>query len=113
MLKEPDPRSSPSYLPYTWEPLERAGTGCANLRGGKEVAPGVTILPAPGHTPNHQIVRVKSGRIDSVFSGGLGPDTFAPEDTLRHGIRSRRFDCNEKQGTGIKTGTGGKLAPLF
>ena len=25
MLKEPDPRSKPSYLPHTWEPLERRG----------------------------------------------------------------------------------------
>ena len=49
----------------------------ALITGDKEVAPGVTILSAPGHTPNHQIVTVKSGWTDRMFSSGLGPDTFA------------------------------------
>ena len=70
--KEPDPRSSPSYLPHTWEPLERQGQ-IALISGEVEVAPGVTILPAPGHTPNHQIVMVKSGGLAACFLADLVP----------------------------------------
>ena len=70
--KKPDPRSSPSYLPYTWEPLERRGQ-VVPISGEVEVAPGVTILPAPGHTPNHQIVTVKSGGSTACFLADLVP----------------------------------------
>ena len=70
--KEPDPRSSPSYLPYTWEPLERRGQ-VVLVSGDEEVAPGVTILSAPGHTPNHQIVTVKSGGLTACFLADLVP----------------------------------------
>ena len=70
--KEPDPRSKPSYLPYTWEPLERQGQ-VALISGDVEVAPGVTILSAPGHTPNHQIVTVKSVGLTACFLADLVP----------------------------------------
>ena len=70
--KEPDPRSKPSYLPYTWEPLER-GEQVVPISGEVEVAPGVTILPAPGHTPNHQIVTVKSSGLTACFLADLVP----------------------------------------
>ena len=70
--KEPDPRSKPSYLPYTWESLERRGQ-IELISGEVEVVPGVTILPAPGHTPNHQIVRVDSGGLTACFLADLVP----------------------------------------
>ena len=70
--KEPDPRSSPSYLPYTWEPLEKRGQ-ITLISGGEEVAPGVTILSAPGHTPNHQAVKVQSGGLTACFLADLVP----------------------------------------
>ena len=70
--KEPDPRSSPSYLSYTWEPLEKRGQ-VAPISGEVEVAPGVMILPAPGHTPNHQIVTVKSDGLIACFLADLVP----------------------------------------
>ncbi len=70
--KEPDPRSKPSYLPYTWEPLERRGQ-IMPISGDAEVAPGVTMLPAPGHTPNHQIVTVQSGGLTACFLADLVP----------------------------------------
>ncbi len=70
--KEPDPRSKPSYLPHTWEPLESRGQ-IALISGDKEVAPGVTILSAPGHTPNHQIVKVQSGGLTACFLADLVP----------------------------------------
>lgn len=70
--KDPDPRSKPSYLPHTWEPLERQGQ-VALISGDEEIAPGVTILPAPGHTPNHQIVKVDSGGLTACFLADLVP----------------------------------------
>lgn len=70
--KEPDPRSKPSYLPYTWEPLERRGQ-IKLISGEVEVVPGVTILPAPGHTPNHQIVKMESGGLTACFLADLVP----------------------------------------
>ena len=70
--KEPDPRSSPSYLPYTWEPLERREQ-VVPISGEVEVAPGVMILPAPGHTPNHQIVTAKSDGRTACFLADLVP----------------------------------------
>ena len=70
--KEPDPRSSPSYLPYTWEPLEKREQ-VVPISGEVEVAPGVMILPAPGHTPNHQIVTVKSDGLTACFLADLVP----------------------------------------
>ena len=70
--KEPDPRSKPSYLPYTWEPLERRGQ-IELISGEVEVVPGVTILSAPGHTPNHQIVKVQSAGLTACFLADLVP----------------------------------------
>ena len=70
--KEPDPRSKPSYLPHTWEPLERRGQ-ITLISGDEEVAPGITILSAPGHTPNHQIVTVKSSGLTACFLADLVP----------------------------------------
>ena len=70
--KDPDPRSSPSYLPHTWEPLEKRGQ-VALTAGDEEIASGVTVLPAPGHTPNHQIVTVRSGEMTACFLADLVP----------------------------------------
>ena len=70
--KEPDPRSKPSYLPHTWEPLEKRGQ-IGLISGDEEVTPGVTILPAPGHTPNHQIVKVDSNGLTACFLADLVP----------------------------------------
>ena len=70
--KEPDPRSKPSYLPHTWEPLERRGQ-VELISGDEEVAPGVAILSAPGHTPNHQIVTIKSDGLTACFLADLVP----------------------------------------
>ena len=70
--KEPDPRSKPSYLPHTWGPLEKRGQ-IGLISGYEEVAPGVTILPATGHTPNHQIVKVDSNGLTACFLADLVP----------------------------------------
>ena len=83
--KEPDPRSKPSYLPHTWEPLERRGQ-VELISGDEEVAPGVADPVCTGtHTePSDRYDKI--GRIDRMFFGRLGADAFAPESALRHGI---------------------------
>ena len=69
---EPDPRSKPSYLPHMWEPLERRGQ-VVLTSGDEEIAPGVAVLPAPGHTPNHQIIMVRSDGLTACFLADLVP----------------------------------------
>ena len=88
--KEPDPRSKPSYLPYTWEPLERRGQ-IELISGEVKVVPGVTILPAPGHTPNHQIVKVESGGLTACFLADLVP---TPSHVKTHYVMGFDLDAS-------------------
>jgi len=77
--KEPDPRSKPSYLPHTWEPLEKQGQVFLYGRnhpislGNEEIASGVAVMPTPGHTQNHQSVMVRSGDLTACFLADLVP----------------------------------------
>ncbi len=86
--KEPDPRSKPSYLPYTWEPLEKWGQ-VVLTSGDEAVAPGVAVLSASGHTPNHQIVTVGSGGLTACFLADLVP---TPAHLKTHYVMG--FDLN-------------------
>jgi glyoxylase-like metal-dependent hydrolase (beta-lactamase superfamily II) len=54
----------------TVEPYRRAGK-LALFTGPAELLPGVTALPAPGHTPGHSIYRVESGGESLEFWGDL------------------------------------------
>ena len=47
-------------------PVQEAGL-LELVDGSVEVLPGLRILPAPGETPGHQVVRVESGRPAEVF----------------------------------------------
>ena len=49
----------------------RPGGGHFELRlleGGEELAPGVTALPAPGHTPGHTALSVRSGAAEALLA---------------------------------------------
>jgi glyoxylase-like metal-dependent hydrolase (beta-lactamase superfamily II) len=46
--------------------LAKAGDRAIGFEGKKELLPGVTVEPAPGHTPGHAIVQISSGN-DSVL----------------------------------------------
>ncbi|MCZ6677172.1 MAG: MBL fold metallo-hydrolase [Candidatus Poribacteria bacterium] len=70
--KQPDPRSRASYLPYTWEPLEKRGQ-VVLTSGDEEIAPGVMVMLTPGHTQNHQSVMVRSGEQTACFLADLVP----------------------------------------
>lgn len=51
-------------------PLEALGV-LKLVRGQVEIAPGISTLPANGHTPGHQCVEVRSGGNTGVLTGDL------------------------------------------
>jgi glyoxylase-like metal-dependent hydrolase (beta-lactamase superfamily II) len=67
----PHERNRASYLPENIEPL----AGLLRLADGEaEVAPGVTVLPTPGHTAGHQSVLVgDAGGPRVLFLGDVVP----------------------------------------
>lgn len=60
-MPEPAAAAARAQLP----PLEAAGV-LDRLDGENEVAPGVRVLPAPGHTPGHLAVEVKDAFLYAV-----------------------------------------------
>ena len=69
----PHERNRASYLGENFLPLEAAGL--VNLVDGEvEVAPGVRVLPTPGHTAGHQSVLLDDGQGARVlFLGDIVP----------------------------------------
>jgi glyoxylase-like metal-dependent hydrolase (beta-lactamase superfamily II) len=69
----PHERNRASYLPENILPL--AANGLLDLVEGEvEVAPGITVLPTPGHTPGHQSVLVGDpGGPRVLFLGDVVP----------------------------------------
>jgi glyoxylase-like metal-dependent hydrolase (beta-lactamase superfamily II) len=66
-------RNRGSYLAKDFVPLLEAGL-LDRLEGEVEVAPGVRVLPTPGHTPGHQSVLVDGGGGErALFLGDLVP----------------------------------------
>jgi len=55
---------------HTWGVLE-SGKRLEIVEGRREIAPGVAILPAPGETAGHQIVRVHSAGRTLYYLGDL------------------------------------------
>ncbi len=70
--KQPDPRSRPSYLPHTWEPLEARGQVVLTSEN-ETIAPGVSVISTPGHTAHHQSVILRSGDLTACFLADLVP----------------------------------------
>ncbi len=70
--KQPDPRSRPSYLPHTWEPLEARGQVVLTSEN-ETIAPGVAMISTPGHTAHHQSVILRSGDLTVCFLADLVP----------------------------------------
>jgi len=91
----PNERDKGSYLADNFVPLERAGL-LRLVDGETQVAPGVTVVPAPGHTLGHQAVKIESGGRTLFVMGDMVPtaahvrtsyvmsyDLF-PLETMRH-----------------------------
>jgi glyoxylase-like metal-dependent hydrolase (beta-lactamase superfamily II) len=71
------------------EPLERAGI-LDPIDGEPELAPGIRIIPAPGHTPGHLAVAVSSGSDTAL----LVADAVLGETNLEHPDWSSRLEVD-------------------
>jgi glyoxylase-like metal-dependent hydrolase (beta-lactamase superfamily II) len=65
-------RTKASYLARDFEPLQREGR-LRLVDGEAEVAPGVSVLPIPGHTPGLQGVLARGGGRTVLFPSDLVP----------------------------------------
>lgn len=74
--RDPDTREARSIAHAARAGLTEAVTG------DKEIAPGITLMAAPGETPGHQVVRVASGSPPSVL--------FALGDLVHHPVEFSR-----------------------
>ncbi len=70
----PTERTSASYLPESFLPLEEARQ-VDFVDGEAEVAPGIRVARTGGHTKNHQIVLLESAGRRAVYWGDLIPTT--------------------------------------
>jgi glyoxylase-like metal-dependent hydrolase (beta-lactamase superfamily II) len=71
----PHARNRASYLAENLEPLIAAGRLRA-VRGRAEIAPGVTVIPTPGHSRGHQSVLIDGGDEKAVFLGDVIPTSL-------------------------------------
>ncbi|MFW5708929.1 MAG: MBL fold metallo-hydrolase [Chloroflexota bacterium] len=62
----PNERTAATYFSINWDCLIENGQ-MRLLDGEVELAPGVTGVPAPGHTPGHMAVRFESKGMHAVF----------------------------------------------
>jgi glyoxylase-like metal-dependent hydrolase (beta-lactamase superfamily II) len=68
----PHERNRASYLAENFAPLVDARL-VEEVEGEVEVAPGVRVLPTPGHTAGHQSVLVDGGAARALFLGDVVP----------------------------------------
>ncbi|HWM88544.1 MAG TPA: MBL fold metallo-hydrolase [Kofleriaceae bacterium] len=68
----PHERSRASYLAENLDPLLGAGL-IDPVDGEAEIAPGVRVLPTPGHTRGHQSVLIDGGGQKALFLGDVVP----------------------------------------
>lgn len=67
-------RARASYRDEDWKPLVEDGR-LRLLDGETRLDGHVDVVPAPGHTPGHQIVRVRAGDQTVAFLADLAPTT--------------------------------------
>ena len=69
----PHERNRASYLAENFAPLEDAGL-VQRVEGEAEIAPGIRVIPTPGHTAGHQSVVISDGQGHTlVFFGDVIP----------------------------------------
>jgi glyoxylase-like metal-dependent hydrolase (beta-lactamase superfamily II) len=61
-----------SYLPHNIDPVHAAGR-LELVEGEREIVPGITVWPTPGHTPHHQSVVIRSGAEAAIFLADVMP----------------------------------------
>ena len=72
--KNPTERDRASYILENYLPVEVAGQWWL-LDGEREIVPGVSVFPAPGHTPAMQCVKLAGGGKTAIFLADLVPMT--------------------------------------
>jgi glyoxylase-like metal-dependent hydrolase (beta-lactamase superfamily II) len=65
-------RTAGSYFPHNFVPVAEAGR-FDFVEGEREIAPGLTLIPTPGHTPRHQGVLIDGGNDRAFFLADLAP----------------------------------------
>ncbi|HEY8740333.1 MAG TPA: MBL fold metallo-hydrolase [Candidatus Dormibacteraeota bacterium] len=72
IMMNPDPRSSPSYVPDNLEAVREAGL-LELVDGDAQPVPGFELRLTPGHTAGHQVVLVHTTGGTAAFMGDLIP----------------------------------------
>ncbi len=69
---QPNERDKASYLKENFLPLEQFGV-VDLIEGQKKISKGVEVIKIPGHTENHQCVKIKTSEDVVFFLGDLVP----------------------------------------
>ncbi|MGA9392458.1 MAG: MBL fold metallo-hydrolase [Candidatus Sulfotelmatobacter sp.] len=72
--RNPSERDSISYIPDNYDPLVQSGQ-MTLLKGGEEIASGISVQTFPGHTAHMQAVIVESGGRTACYISDLMPTT--------------------------------------
>ncbi len=76
--RAPNERDRTSYLPENWEPYAEAGR-LETVEGEREIRPGVTVVPLPGHNAGMQAVRLDAaGRTAFYLADALPTSAHVP-----------------------------------
>ncbi len=95
--RRPTERDRASYFPENFEPIAASGQW-ELIDDEREIAPGVELLLAPGHTKEMMIVRLSGGGQSAVFLADLVPTTAHIPDAVDHGFRSlSAYDAREQE----------------
>jgi glyoxylase-like metal-dependent hydrolase (beta-lactamase superfamily II) len=65
-------RTAASYFARNWDPVIAAGR-FEFIDGVRELVPGISVRPTPGHTPHHQSVVISNGGETACYLGDLIP----------------------------------------
>lgn len=68
----PNERTSASYFPPNWMPVQAAGQ-LELIDGERELIAGVALRRTPGHVPHHQSVLLRNGGETACFLGDVVP----------------------------------------
>jgi glyoxylase-like metal-dependent hydrolase (beta-lactamase superfamily II) len=68
--RHPNERTRGTYFSENFEPLQRSGQ-LELVDGERELIPGVSFLPTPGHTADHASILLSSGGETGIYTGDL------------------------------------------
>jgi len=68
----PNERTSASYFPHNWRPIEQAGR-LRLVDNDQAILPGIRLLHTPGHTRGHQSVLIQSEGQSLLYLADLCP----------------------------------------